>query len=196
MAQGNCYDNIRKAIFSVCALNEKAIASLIEVFSPAILNKDDYLCRAGDYPMHLAYICKGIFRSFYKNLQEQEFDKGFYIDHMFVLPLPSFIYRKPSFLNLQAIVTTEILKAKFSAIQNLSEKDPAIKKFMRLLIDREWIVKKELHEASKYIYNAQTRYQLFHSKYAEYIKLIPSCYIASLLHMSEKQLSKFTSKYN
>jgi hypothetical protein len=120
-----------------------------------------------------------------------KFIRGFYVQSMFLLPLPPFIYRKPSFLNFQAITDVLVMKAKYADIQAIARKDNSIDRFMTGLIQGEWIVNREIYEAGLHLYNAQTRCRLFKEKYNNYLEAIPRNYILSYLNISAKQFDRF-----
>jgi hypothetical protein len=191
MENESCLQNLRKFILSVCSVSEKSLSDLLEIFSPGVVQKNDFFSSAGDYSTRLAFICQGLVRSFYVDLKGHELVKGFFSDNMFILPLPAYIYRKPTFINYQGLVDTKILYAKYSDLELLARKQRSIDRFVRQLIDREWIINKELHESGLYIYNAQTRYRIFASKFSKYLSSINPEFISSFLQIPLKQVIRF-----
>jgi hypothetical protein len=191
MENQSCLLNLRKFILSVCSVSEKSLSDLLETFSPGIVKKDDFFSSAGDYSTRLAFICQGLVRSFYVDLKGHELIKGFFSDNMFIMPLPAYIYRKPTFINYQSLVDTEILYAKYIDLEMLTRKHRSIDKFTRRLVDREWIINKEIHESGLYIYNAQTRYRIFASKFPKYLSSINPEFISSFLQIPLKQVIRF-----
>lgn len=183
-------ENLRRAIRLSSNLDESSLSKVTKLFSAFSLQTNDYLLSAGEYPLYLAFVEKGIIVSYYTNLQEYRVIRGIYIPGVFVLPLPSFIYRKPSFMTFQAITGTFILRAKYADLQKLEKTNQTIHVFLKALIDQEWIINRELHDAGLHVYNHQTRYGLFHNKYKQYISQIPAEIIASYLNIPVKQLEK------
>jgi CRP-like cAMP-binding protein len=187
---GNCQDHLRKAILAISPVHEKAWHTIQKFIIPENIPANKYFCKAGDYSMYFSYICHGLFRSYYRDINNKEHCTGFYCNQMFMLPLPAFLYRKPAFQFFQAIQDSTIVKIKYAEIENLARKQSSVNDFLRTLIDREWIIKKELMLASKHIYNQQTRFQLFQEQYQTYVSHIPLEYISSYLNIPEKNLLK------
>ncbi len=79
-------------------------------------------------------------------------------------------------------------------MENLARKHSSVNDFLRTLIDREWIVKKEQILAEKYLYDHQTRFQLFNERFRDQFQEIPIASISSFLNIPEKQLYKLIEK--
>ena len=183
-------ENLRKGILLSTAMSEKSLSELLKLFSSIILRTDDFFIRAGEYPLYLAFIVKGIVYSYYTDLHGNKTVKGIFIPGMYALPMPSFIFRNPSFMSFQAVNEAVIFRSKYSDIQLLSKKDRTVQFFLRSLIDREWIVNRELHDAGLHVYNYQSRYGLFREKFKDSAHLIPDDIVASYLDIPLKQLEK------
>jgi hypothetical protein len=190
MDKVSCNELLRKAALAISPVHDKPLTELLQLTVFENVSAGTYFCQAGDYSQYLAFICQGLFRSFYRDTRKNEYTTGFYADHMFMLPLPAFLYRKPNFQFFQALKDSTILKIKYPDIEALARKHPSVYAFLRTLIDREWIIKKELLIAGKYVYNPQTRYQLFMEQFREQVSQIPVAYISSYLDIPEKQLMK------
>ena len=192
----SCQEHLRKAILAISPVHKKALIDILQLLIPEKIAANEYFCKAGDYSLYFAYVCQGFFRSYYRDARNAEHCTGFYSHHMFMLPLPAFLYRKPTFQFFHAIQDSTIIKIKYADIENLARKQSSVYEFLRTLIDREWIIKKELILAEKYIYNHQTRYQLFSEQFQEQVSQIPTEYISSFLNIPEKQLRKLMDKEN
>ena len=192
----NCREHLRKAILAISPVHDKAIVELQQLFNYEQIKAGDFFCRAGDYSLYFAFICHGLFSSYYNDAKEKEHCTGLFTRNMFMLPLPSFIYRKPAFQFFQAIQDSAIIKCKYADIENIARKQSSVKDFLRILIDKEWIVRKELILAGKYIYDYQSRFQIFLDQYHEVISQIPVATISSYLSIPEKQLHKLMDKEN
>ena len=192
MGKEESLEYLRRAVYLLAALNERSFSELQKLFTFRLLQRNEFFLRTGEYPLSLAFIDTGVVKSYYSDQQGREIIRGIFVPGMFAMPLPAFIYRKPSFLNFRAVTPVTLLLAKFSDIQALANSDHSIRSFIRLLIDREWIINHELHDAGLYVYNHQTRYALFRARYESYISQIPDELIASFLNIPLKQLERFT----
>lgn len=191
MESGDCFQHLKSSVLSVFPVDHDPLTELLKIFSLTTVSKNDFFSRAGDYSSSFAFICNGIMQSHYINHTNNEVIKNLYGDYMFVLPLPSFLYRKPSYLNYKAVTSIDLLQAKYSKLEELTIKHQTVSKFARALIDREWIVNRELYEAGFYIYNSQTRFNIFIEKYGKYIGLLEPALISSYLQIPIKQVVKF-----
>jgi hypothetical protein len=191
MESGDCLQHLKSSILSIFPIDHISLNELLDIFTFTTLSSDEFLSKAGDYSSSFGFICKGIMLSYYNGHTNEKVVKNVFADHMFVIPLPSFIYRKPSYLNYKAVSEVVLLQAKFSKLEELSLKHAGIYKFSRTLIDREWIVNREIHESTFHIYNNHTRFELFMDKFGKYITLIEPAIISSFLQIPLKQVEKF-----
>jgi hypothetical protein len=191
MESGDCFQHLKRSILSIFPLDNLSLTELIEIFSPAKILKNDFFSKAGNYSSSFAFICNGIMQSHYDGHADHEIIKNLFVDNMFVIPLPSFLYRKPSYLNYKAVTDINLLQAKFNKLEELALKYTAVNKFVKILIDREWIIKRELHESSLYIYNNQTRFRIFVETYHPYLEFLEPALISSYLQIPVKQVEKF-----
>jgi CRP-like cAMP-binding protein len=190
MGKEESTENLRKAILLSTALNERSLSDLLKLYSIQSIQKNDFFLHAGEYPLNFTFIDQGVVRSYYSDQQGKEIVRGLFVPGMFALPLPAFIYRKPSFLNFQAITSGTILTAKYSDVKTLANSDHSVHLFLQLLIEREWIVNRELYDAGLHVYNTPTRYRIFREKYGSFAEQIPDEYISSYLNIPLKQLQR------
>ena len=187
-------ENLRKGVLLIASMSEKSLSEFLTLFSVFTLQHDDFFLRAGEYPLYLAFIEKGIVYAYYTDIQGNKIVKGIFTPGMFVLPMPSFIFRNPSFLSFQVVNGTVVFRSKYSDLQVLSKKDRTVQSFLRSLIDREWIVNREVHDAGLHVYNHSSRFGLFKEKYKDTAHLIPNDIIASYLDIPLKQLEKLLAQ--
>ena len=187
-------ENLRNGVLLTASMSEKSLSEFLTLFSAFTLHPDDFFLRAGEYPLYLAFIEKGIVYAYYTDIQGKKIVKGIFTPGMFVLPMPSFIFRNPSFMSFQGVNETIGFRSKYSDLQMLSKTNGTVQSFLRLLIDREWIVNRELHDAGLHVYNYQSRFGLFREKYKDIVHLIPADIIASYLDIPLKQLEKLRAQ--
>lgn len=195
MESGESKSDLRKAVLSVCPVEETALKHLLDIFAFKVLEADEFFVQGGEYSSHFAFIQKGIIKSYYSDIKGHDFIKGFFVDQMFVLPLPSFLYRKPTYLNFTTLVRTEIFQANYIDLEEIIRKYPGVQRFIHKLIENEWILNRELHEAGLYIYNPSSRYRIFATQYGNFQENIPPEDIASFLNIPVKQIIKFRKEF-
>ena len=184
-------ENLRKASLTVYRIHEKALNEFLDHFKPAILQTGDFFCKAGEVHTHMAYITNGICASYYSDEKSRKIVKGFYSRNMFLVPLPPFVSRNPSFLNFEAITELSLLSIKFNHLEELARKHDSIKVFLRSLIEKEWIIHKEEIESSRYKYNSRTRFALLQKQLGKDIDKISNYLLSSYLNIPEKQLIRY-----
>ena len=195
MESGESMSDLRKAVLSIGPVEETALIHLLDIFSLKTLEPGEIFARGGEYSSHFAFIQKGIIKSFYKDLKGHDYIKGFFVDQMFVLPLPSFLYRKPTYLNFMALAHSEIFQANYFDLEEIIGKYPGVRRFVHKLVENEWILNRELHEAGLYIYNTASRYRIFASQYGNFQYEIPPEDIASFLNIPVKQVIKLRNEF-
>ena len=99
MESGDCFQHLKSSILSVFPVDNTSLTELIDIFTPVTISKNDFFTKAGDYSSSFAYVCSGVMQSNYIGHTNNEVIKNLFIGNMFVLPLPSFIYRKPSYFS-------------------------------------------------------------------------------------------------
>lgn len=194
METGNSFDSLRRSILAISPVHEKSLASFLDLFTPESYSADSFFSKSGSYPISMVYIRAGAFVSYYQDGNKHALINDIFVEHNFILPIPPNIHRSPSYLNIQAILHSDVLQAKYSSIEALAQKNSSVDLFMRTLINRELIKRKAIYESSPFIYNLQTRYQLLEDSLGKQISLIPPFYLASYLNISEKQLAKLQNR--
>jgi CRP-like cAMP-binding protein len=193
MAQDECAEMLRKYIVSLNPVHENSLRILVNSFSSFDLGEGQFLTQSGAYPTHFAFVCTGVMHAFYSDLKGKAHTQDFFGPHHFVLPMPSFIQRKPSSLNFQAITPCSLLVLKYTEIETLARNHSSIRDFLRVLIEREWIIRKSMLESSQYFFNVKTRYRMLTERLGNDLNKLPAAHVASFLRVSEKQLSRFIS---
>ncbi len=191
MPSSACGNDLRNFILSVSPVHEGALTHLLDAFSSVSMPANSFLSESGDYPSHMIYLCQGLVYSFYSDTRGTEHVRQIFAPHEIVMPMPSFLYRKPAFLNFRAITSCQVLRIRYSVLEELMQKHSSVRDFVRVLIEKEWIVGKSLAEASVFIYNVRTRYDMIKTRLGEHFAQIPPAILASVLQISEKQLSRY-----
>ena len=106
-------DRLRKNVLLLAALSERSLNALVKLFTVKTLEKDDFFLRAGEYPLYLAFVEQGVVKSYYTDQRGKHLIRGIYVTGMYVVPLPPFIYRQPSFLTFQAVGNAALFVVKY-----------------------------------------------------------------------------------
>lgn len=153
------------------------------------LEKGEFLMKSGKICNEVAYVKKGILRSFYSSLSDEEVTFCFRFSNSFSSAYSSFITNKPSVESLQAITEVEVLVWNKKQIQSLEKENCNWVRLLKLLTEFEYI------ELEKRIFmlqreSAENKYADLLSNEPNLIKHIPLNYLASYLGITQRHLSR------
>lgn len=190
------HDKLKEILNHVLPQPEKAMAALLDLFIPALFEKNSYFVEEGQKTSSSAFIIKGVMRAFYRTPDGVEYNKTFFVENSFPVSLAAVLQRSESYLNFQAMTDCEVLLADYHEIENLFEIFHSIESLVRLLLQQEWVIKKERRELNLVLYNAEERYRYFQEEYPGLENRIPQYHIASHLGITPIQLSRIRSGYS
>mgnify|MGYP000133272696 FL=1 len=164
------------------------IQELIDACTPLHLKAGDFLIRAGDMPMVVPFLLKGIVRGFLFDVNGREITDCFAVQPGIPV-MTSADLRVPSPFSMEAMVDSEFLTIPIVEIQRLLEKYSELQQlYNQLLIfsfSMHWEIKLTLCRNT-----AMQKYQWFLEKYPGLIDRISNKCIASFLGMTPVTLSK------
>ncbi|MGM5631482.1 Crp/Fnr family transcriptional regulator [Apibacter raozihei] len=153
------------------------------------LNKGDYFIREGEINHEIAWIKKGIIRSFYTTEKGDEFTYCILFENTLITALSSYISGKPTTENMQAVCNTQLEVIKKEDIVSFMKSSVNFMKVEKMLIEKEYIeLEKRMFSFQKE--NAAERYNELLKNQSEYIKQIPLQHLASYLGISLRHLSR------
>lgn len=173
---------------------KKADAEQIEgIFTKKIsLSNGDYFVEDSQIVGGIGFIKKGACRFFY-NRKGDEFTRWVSFEGEFITSLASFLYQKPAYENIQAIRDTEILFAERKAWYDLFEKNEVmrglwLKTLEELYVDLE-------HRVFRFLtLNAEERYRWMFENQPNFINQVPDKYLAQMLGITPRHLTRLRSK--
>ncbi len=182
------------AVNTVHTLTDSAWGDLLPLFSEKKILKGDYFVEENSYPDQVGFILDGVLRAFYRTPDGNEYNKTFFVDNSFAVSLAAVIQKSKSCLNFQALTESKLLVANYFEIVALFEKHRCIETLIRLILEIEWVVKKEQREIRLVLNNAEERYIYFQEEYPGLENIIPQYHIASHLGITPIQLSRIRAK--
>ncbi|NJO90910.1 MAG: Crp/Fnr family transcriptional regulator [Chloroflexia bacterium] len=135
------------------------------------------------------FFCNGYFRFYHNDVSGNEITSDFYFSPGFITSYTSFVTGEPSFVNVQAMETMEILEFKRNDIYRLYTEYANFDRLGRLLAEMVAITS-EKHLFLILNQTAETRYRNLLKEYPGFIKTIPLQYIASYLGITQETLSR------
>ncbi|MFY8024615.1 MAG: Crp/Fnr family transcriptional regulator [Sediminibacterium sp.] len=164
-------------------------------FSPKKIRKRQYLLQEGNICKHLAFVEKGLLRSY--NVDE----KG--IEHMihfawegwWMADMLSFLSIEPSTYHIDAIEDSELLLISRSDFEDMLLEVPVMERFYRILFQNN-IISKERRLISSISNSAEEKFIHLSATNPELIKRIPQQLVASYLGITPETLSRIKNKLN
>ena len=165
------------------------INDFLNVTKTIILKKGDYYINQNEVCKSLAFVKKGIFRSFYFSNNEDEITYCFTFPNHLLMAYSSFISQNKSEENIQALTDSEIISIPKESLEALAKSNTNWLIFLKIIAEKEYV------ELEKWIFNhqkdkAQNRYLDLITKQPKYIQQIPLHYIASYLGVTQRHLSR------
>ncbi|MBA4260060.1 MAG: cyclic nucleotide-binding protein [Chitinophaga sp.] len=164
-------------------------------FSPKKIRKRQYLLQEGNICRHLAFVEKGLLRSY--NVD----DKG--IEHMihfawegwWMADMLSFLSIEPSTYHIDAIEDSELLLISRPDFEEMLLKVPVMERYFRILFQNN-IISKERRLISSISNSAEEKFIHLSATNPELIKRIPQQLVASYLGITPETLSRIKNKLN
>lgn len=183
----NCLDSLKTVLTNSEFIENDILNEFISFFSEKAVKKNEYFIETGHTVKKIAFICKGIFRTFYVDIKGKEVNQAFLLKGDFMVSrLKPF---SKSLVNIQAINPGKILVADNFEINKIINKHHSIAK-MYIKIISMYFDRNQAREVKLRVQNATENYEYFLKNYPGLINIIPHYYIASHLQISSTHLSR------
>ncbi|MCP5062668.1 MAG: Crp/Fnr family transcriptional regulator [Ignavibacteriae bacterium] len=163
---------------------------IMEMFTFQELKKGEYFVEEGSRSSEVAFIIEGVIRAFYRTSEGVEYNKTFFIENSFAVSLSAVLQKIESHLCFQTLTDCKLLVADYPKIENLFTKHRSIETIVRIILQNDWVIKKEQRELRFVLNNAEERYLYFQQEYPGLENRIPQYQIASHLGITPIQLSR------
>jgi CRP-like cAMP-binding protein len=178
--------------FKDLGLSEPDTQAILSTFQPKILEKGDHFIQENQTCKQLAFVESGLFQYY---LLSDGVERTTYIatENNFVTSLVSFLKGVPSRENIRALSDARIWTINRTQLQQLMQDIPALKDFYIGLL--EWQI--GCIDNSRFdliTLNAEQRYQKLLDEEPELLQRIPLQYLASILGVTPRHLSRIRGK--
>ena len=157
-----------------------------------LIPKGGLLMEAGQVCDYVAFINKGYFRAFCI-VNNADVTYNFSFEGNFFGDYPSFLSRKPSNENHQALVDSEVLTISFADMQRAYRENPATEKFGRLIAEFIILGIAERNRSMLFM-SPEERYLNLMKTRPKVMANIPQHYIASYLGIQPESLSRIRKR--
>lgn len=177
-----------KSYFLQAGFTGKEAEQIAKAFTLKNLNKGECFVEEGKTSKHLGFIEKGFFQ-YYINLDGEEKTTYSLGANNFIASLISFLKQVPARENIRAVVNSIIWVIEKEDFKKLQQTIPAFKDYYLGLL--EWqICCIEESRLDAIVLSAQQRYEKILVKEPEIIQYIPMQYLASILGVTPRHLSR------
>jgi CRP-like cAMP-binding protein len=141
---------------------------------------------------HLYFIIEGSARSYYTK-ENKDITVSFSLEKEFLTAMHSFISRKPSYENIEAMEKSKVARITHGALVKLFEKHHDLERTYRLILEQYYVTLEEQQIFSKFK-SARDRYLDLMEYRPKIIHKASVGQIASYLDMSIETLSRIRAK--
>lgn len=171
------------------SLSEKDKELLHHFFVPKKLRKKQYLLQEGDVCKNLAFISKGLLRTYNVDDKGDEHMSVFGWEGWWLSDFNSFLTGEPGIFNIDAIENSEVLLLSRTKYEEITLAIPIMDRYFRILYQNS-IVTKERRLMSSITDTAEEKYLRLKESTPEIIERIPQNLIASYLGLVPETLSR------
>ena len=173
--------------------NESDIAIVKEQLIPKKLRKKQYLLQEGDVCKFVAFVEKGVLRSYTIDEKGAEHIIQFALEGWLISDLYSFLTNEPATYTIDAIEDCELVLISKNAHQTLLEKLPKYETWIRLEITGAYLALQR-RLTSIISLPLEERYEGFTSLYPHIVQRVPQHMIASYMGLTPETLSRVRKK--
>ncbi len=180
--------NLLKSYFLSQGFSEDEAQQIAEKFILKTLKKGDFFVEEGKTSKHLGFVEKG-FLQYFINLEGDEKTTYSVGENSFVASLVSFFKQIPSRENIRAVMDTNVWLIEKTALNELQRTIPSFSLFYIGIL--EWqICCIDDSRLDAIMLTAQQRYEKMMLKEPALIQQIPLQYLASILGVTPRHLSR------
>ena len=159
-----------------------------------VIPKKTIFLKLNEIENHISFIESGAVRIFIpKEDPEKEITFGFSFEDQFISAYDSFLTRKPSVYQLQALTETTILSITYDDLQEVYKTTQIGNLIGRLTAERLFLIKSS-REQNLLNLTAEERYISLFKERPELLKIIPLKYISSYIGVTPQALSRIRKR--
>ena len=177
----------------ISPLRQDTIQSLSQLFTPAVLEEDEFFIEERKYAKQIAFLEKGIVRAFFVNKEGKEYNKQFFVGPTLIGAYTSLLTKQKNKIAQKTLTECKIWKAPFHEIELLYTKHHDFERLGRKIAEY-YFLEKEKKEIEMALLDAEDRYLILREEFPGLEMKNPQYHIASYLGISPTQLSRVRNK--
>jgi CRP/FNR family transcriptional regulator, anaerobic regulatory protein len=182
------YENLKNYFQRYMPLEEDLWFEIVEAVKIVQLKKGQFFLREGEVCDFVAYVNRGLVRLYYLE-KDKEHIRQFLFEDTFVTEYASYVSRKPTLYNIDALEDTELFIFSYGKLNQLYDRNPQLLKFGKLMADRSAV-----HLANQLTASlrqkAEDRYLNLMKERPKVFQRVPLYMIASYLGITPEALSR------
>ena len=171
------------------SLTDRDKETIKTFFVPKKLKKRQYLLQEGDVCRQMAFVAKGLLRTYNVDDKGDEHMSVFGWEGWWLSDLNSFLSGEPAVFNVDAIEDSELLMISRADYEALTIAVPVMDRYFRILYQNS-LVTKERRLMSSITHSAEEKYVQLAESNPKIIERIPQNLIASYLGIAPETLSR------
>jgi CRP-like cAMP-binding protein len=133
-------NNFKYFLRQITPISDKEFDETVIFFQEQTLRKRDFFVKQGKICRQIAFINKGVLRTFYLNNKAEETTSCFCTENSLTTSYKSFILQQPSTLSIQALEDTELLVIDYENLERLYSTSMVWQNIGRAFAQREYII--------------------------------------------------------
>ena len=175
------------------AISKEQTELLKSFFVSEKLHKKQFLLREGDICKNLAFVSKGILKSYILDEKGNERINLFGFKGWWISDFNSFLKQEKAFLNIDAVEESEVLLISLENYEKLTLQMPIMDRYFRILYQNS-LVTKDSRLIISNNYTAEEKYLQLVKKHPEITQKLSHALIASYLGLSPETVSRIRKK--
>lgn len=171
------------------SLTEQDKKAIETFFVPKKIRKRQYLLQEGDVCKYLAFVAKGLLRTYNVDDKGTEHISIFGWEGWWLSDFNSFLSGVPAVFNIDAIEDSELMMISLADYNAITLNVPIMDRYFRILYQNS-LVTKERRLMSAITHTAEEKYVHLAESYPHIIERIPQNLIASYLGFAPETLSR------
>ncbi|MFB9110223.1 Crp/Fnr family transcriptional regulator [Flavobacterium gyeonganense] len=172
--------------------NEKESLAFKNILKPKTIKKNEHLLVEGDFCNFGFFVEEGCIRCYY-SVDGTESTVNFFFENEWYSDFESFLYEKPSMMNIEALEDCRFYLAYKNDFDKLVSEYPVFNNFLRIMMQRTI---QGLTGRNKFmsLLSHEDRYLRFIKNYPKVVERVSLKYIASYLGVKPESLSRIRTR--
>ena len=183
------YEQLRKNILEKISLTDAEEELLKTFFIPKKVRKRQYILNAGDKCLYLAFVEKGLLRSFSVDDEGHEHVMQFAMEGWWISDMASFLCCDDAIYNIEALEDSELLMLPKASMDEMMVRIPGMERYFRQLMERNIIALQRRIRVVQTL-SAEEIYLKLMEVNPEILNRAPQQHIASYIGITPETLSR------